>query len=192
MSIFNKLTLAHLPLPLTTVTIQMAFTVAALMLRPSELRWGGSDDIKRWALTVPLLFVGMLASSMVAMQYATLGTMVVCRNVSPLPTMAIEGMFRIPYVMTGRTLLSLLVIIGGVVLYEGNEISFSLAALLAISVNMVFAVRAAARPRAGAPRLGRVALTRPSPLAAGARAHHAAAPDGQQPGRPLKGHDDAA
>jgi len=140
MSIFNKLTLVALPLPLTTVSIQMAFTVLVLLLRPSELRWGNSDDIKRWACTVPLLFVGMLASSMVAMQFASLGTMVVCRNVSPLPTMLIEGMFRIPYVMTVRTILALLVIIGGVTLYESHEIRFSLVAIVAITINMVFAV----------------------------------------------------
>lgn len=140
MSIFNKLTLTHLPLPLTTVSIQMAFTVLVLMLRPSELRWGNSDDIKRWAFTVPLLFVGMLATSMIAMQYASLGTMVVCRNISPIPTMLIEGMFRIPYVMTVRTILSLLVIIGGVTLYEAHEIRFSFPALVAILINMVFAV----------------------------------------------------
>ncbi|KAJ1634433.1 hypothetical protein T492DRAFT_973675 [Pavlovales sp. CCMP2436] len=140
MSIFNKLALLHIPLPLTIVAIQMAFTTVTLLLRPSELRWGNSDDIKRWAYTVPLLFVGMLASSMVAMQFASLGTMVVCRNIAPIPTMLIEGMFRIPYVMTARTLLSLAVIIGGVALYEIHEIRFSVGALLAILVNMLFAV----------------------------------------------------
>jgi solute carrier family 35 protein len=140
MSIFNKLAVVHLPLPLTIVTIQMSFTVMTLLLRPSSLRWGNSDDIKRWAFTVPLLFFGMLASSMVAMQYASLGTIVVCRNIAPLPTMFIEGMFRIPFVMTSRTVLSLLVIVAGVSLYEAHEIRFSSSALVAILVNMVFAV----------------------------------------------------
>jgi len=140
MSIFNKLTVINLPLPLTIVAVQMAFTVASLLCTPSLLSWGSTEDLKRWGLTVPLLFVGMLASSMIAMQFASLGAIVVCRNVAPIATMLIESMFRIPFVLTTHTVLSLLTIVGGVCMYEANDLSFSFGGICAILVNMVFAV----------------------------------------------------
>jgi len=96
--------------------------------------------VRRWALTVPFLFVGMLASSMLAMQFSTLGTIVVCRNVAPIATMLIEGMFRIPFVISTHTVLALLTIVLGVVIYEATDIQFSPAGITAILVNMLFAV----------------------------------------------------
>lgn len=141
MSIFNKLAVVHLPLPLTIVAIQMAFTVLALLLlQRSALSFGSRRDVARWGLSVPLLFVGMLATSMLAIQYASLGTIVVCRNVAPLFTLAIERCFRAPFVSSAHTLASLCVIVTGVTLYELTEVSFSLAGMAAIAANMAFAV----------------------------------------------------
>jgi hypothetical protein len=140
MSIFNKMAVVHVPLPLTIVALQMGFTVASLLLRPSLLTCGSALDVRRWALTVPLLFVGMLASSMLAMQYASLGTIVVCRNVAPIATMLIEGCFRIPFQSSGHTVAALLTIVAGVALYESGDLGFSAVGMGAILVNMVFAV----------------------------------------------------
>mmetsp|Transcript_19977 Transcript_19977/g.58991 ORF Transcript_19977/g.58991 Transcript_19977/m.58991 type:complete len:311 (-) Transcript_19977:244-1176(-) len=140
MSIFNKLAVMNLPLPLTIVVLQMVFTVASLGCSPSVLRYGSADDLRRWSFTVPPLFVGMLASSMLAMQFSTLGTIVVCRNVAPIFTMLIEGMFRIPFVSTAHTILSLITIVAGVAIYEANDLKFSFVGTGAIMVNMVFAV----------------------------------------------------
>lgn len=140
MSIFNKLAVNHFPVPLTLVSIQMLFTVVVVLCQPSKLTYGGREDITRWSTTVPPLFVGMLATSMVAMQYSTLGTIVVCRNIAPIPTMLVESMFRIPFVISGHTILALLTIIVGVIVYEANDISFSALGVIAIIVNMIFAI----------------------------------------------------
>ncbi|KAG8462849.1 hypothetical protein KFE25_001622 [Diacronema lutheri] len=140
MSIFNKLAVVHTPLPLTIVTVQMAFTVLTLLPNRSALTYGSARDVTRWAVTVPLLFVAMLASSMLALQYATLGTIVVCRNVAPIATMLIERCFRVPFAATAHTVGALSIIVVGVALYERGDVAFSPAAMCAIALNMVFAV----------------------------------------------------
>ena len=51
-------------------------------------------DVVRWALSVPFLFVIMLASSMFALDRASMGAIVVFRNVAPLITLAVERMLQ--------------------------------------------------------------------------------------------------
>ena len=99
MSIFNKLAVQALGLPIAIVVIQMGFTVVTCAASPSSIHIGSLRDALRWGLTVPILFAAMLVSSMIAMQYNTLGTVVVFRNIAPLITLAIESMFRIPMVV---------------------------------------------------------------------------------------------
>jgi solute carrier family 35 protein len=140
MSVFNKLAVAALPLPITLVVVQMLFTVLTLAVRPSAVKVGSRRDALRWGLTVPLLFAAMLVSSMFAMEHNTLGTVVVFRNVAPLFTLLIERMFRVPMKVTRDTVLSLVAIVLGVVLYHYHSIGFSRIGLVAICLNMSFAV----------------------------------------------------
>ena len=77
---------------------------------------------------------------MIAMEHNTLGTIVVFRNVAPLFTLFIERMFRVPMVVSGETIGALLSIIVGVILYHFHALGFTTIGLLAICLNMVFAV----------------------------------------------------
>lgn len=44
----------------------------------------------RWSLSIPWLFTLMLASSMLALDHASMGAIIVVRNIAPIVTMAIE------------------------------------------------------------------------------------------------------
>ena len=77
---------------------------------------------------------------MIAMEHNTLGTIVVFRNVAPLFTLLIERMFRIPMQVSLETVGALLSIVVGVVLYHFHAIGFTRLGLLAICLNMAFAV----------------------------------------------------
>ena len=140
MSVFNKLAILALPLPITLVIIQMVFTCASIGASWRSVHIGSRRDALRWGLSVPLLFSAMLVSSMVAMEHNTLGTVVVFRNVAPLFTLLIERMFRVPMQVSRSTVSSLLLIVAGVVMYNWNSIALSRVGLAAIVCNMVFAV----------------------------------------------------
>jgi drug/metabolite transporter (DMT)-like permease len=140
MSIFNKLAITALPLPITLVLIQMVFTVATTLAGWRAVHIGSRRDALRWGCTVPVLFNAMLVSSMYAMRHNTLGTISVFRNVAPLITLCIERAFRVPIEIDRDTILSLLAILVGVVLYHFTAIHISSLGLTAICVNIVFAV----------------------------------------------------
>lgn len=62
MSVFNKLAVRVLPLPITLVCVQMVFTIVSVGCRPKSVHIGSLRDALRWGLTVPLLsFAAMLA-----------------------------------------------------------------------------------------------------------------------------------
>lgn len=140
MSILNKLAVTALPLPVTLVVIQMAFTTATTLCGWRLIHIGSLRDALRWGCTVPLLFNAMLVSSMFAMRHNTLGTIAVFRNIAPLFTLAIERVFRVPIEVDGPTIASLLTIVLGVGIYHAASIQFSRVGLTAIGVNIVFAV----------------------------------------------------
>ena len=140
MSVFNKLAIQSMPLPVTLVCIQMLFTILSIASQPKSVHIGSMRDALRWGLTVPMLFAAMLVSSMVAMEYNTLGTIVVFRNIAPLFTLFIERMFRVPMKNSNETVASLLTIVVGVILYHSKGVAFSAAGLAAICLNMTFAV----------------------------------------------------
>ena len=80
MSVFNKLAVNALPLPITLVIIQMAFTVGVLALSWKTVRVGSWRDALRWG---PFLF-RRCSCRHVAFEHNTLGTVVVCRNIAPM------------------------------------------------------------------------------------------------------------
>jgi len=142
MMIINKMVLRSIHLPITVVMIQMAFTVVCLCLVPCGLHFGSLKDVIRWSMTVPWLFAAMLASSMLALRYSSMGAIVVVRNMAPLISLCIEGL------VTGEkieidtwTLASLLVVLAGVVLYVSHDIAFSAYGMGCMFFNLAFGVR---------------------------------------------------
>ena len=85
MLVFNKLVLRRIRgIPITIVMIQMAFTVMCIVAMPWNVHFGCLRDVLRWSLTIPVLFTAMLASSLLALDHASMGAIIVVRNVAPV------------------------------------------------------------------------------------------------------------
>lgn len=140
MMIINKMVLRALPLPMTVVMIQMATTVIWLCVTSTTLHFGSVRDLMRWALSIPILFTFMLASSMLALDLASMGAIVVFRNIAPLITLAIERALQEKIELDVATILAMATIVGGVLLYALNDINFSLLGLACVTFNMIASV----------------------------------------------------
>jgi len=142
MMIFNKLTLQAVHLPIALVVIQMSFTALVLLGVPSmraSIQYGTWRDAIRWARVIPPLFAVMLASSMIALRHASMGAVVVFRNIAPIPTLAVEALVGEHVQVDLPTVLSLLAALGGVVLYSRHDIEFSPKGALWMLLNMAAA-----------------------------------------------------
>lgn len=143
MMIFNKLALRVVHLPIALVLIQMVFTSLVLVGVPSfraSIRYGTWQDAIRWARVIPLLFAVMLASSMIALRHASMGAVVVFRNIAPIFTLAFEAVVSERTQVDLPTMLSLVAALGGVILYSRHDIEFSLKGFLWMLLNMGSAV----------------------------------------------------
>ena len=119
MTLLNKMAVSRAGAPLGILIFQMGITcVAALASRNVHLGKGSLT----WTVMVPPLFVAMMLSSMLALQYVSVGTFVVVRNLGPLISLPIEATLHPSSVACDvMTAVSLLGIFLGVVVYEGVE-----------------------------------------------------------------------
>ena len=140
MLVFNKMVLRAARLPITIVMIQMAFTVLVLCVVPCGLHFGSMRDVLRWSLSIPILFTLMLATSMLALDHATMGAIIVVRNIAPIVTMVIERLWGEKIEITFWVATSLLYVVGGVALYTYADLSFSYTGMAYMMGNMVSAV----------------------------------------------------
>ena len=65
------------------------FLLATHAAQP-HLHFGSARDVRRWAVSIPWLFAAMLATSMLALEHASMGAFVVMRNVTPFIALACE------------------------------------------------------------------------------------------------------
>lgn len=124
MMLVNKQVVRVYRSPVTILDLQLIFTVAVLgSVFWWTLHFGSKRDVWRWISVVPLLYAGMLTTSMVAQLYASVGLQVVIRNLGPLVTLPIERVFNEPIVADKYTWLSLCGILAGIVLYMWQSLS---------------------------------------------------------------------
>ena len=144
MLIVNKLALNALPLPFVVLTLQMAFAVVALCCAPCYLRFGSLQDVLRWCRGIPWLFAGMLGSSMLALNFASMAALVVVRNMGPLLALPIERAYQEKIAVSVRSVAAMVVILAGVVLYMYNDVTLDPAnaalGLLYMFINLVLAI----------------------------------------------------
>ncbi len=143
MMIVNKLALKAMPLPLTLVAIQTAFTAAALLACAPciTLHYGSRRDAWRWARSVPLLFVAMLVTSMLALHHASMGAFVVVRNLSPLISLPIESSFTGEAITWDcATFTCLLVMLLGVSAYVANDVHSNPLGFVFMIINMTLGI----------------------------------------------------
>lgn len=124
MMLVNKQVVKVYQSPVTILDLQLIFTVAVLgTVFWWTLHFGSKRDVWRWISVVPLLYAGMLTTSMVAQLYASVGLQVVIRNLGPLVTLPIERVFNEPIVADQWTWASLIMILFGIVLYMWQSLS---------------------------------------------------------------------
>ena len=140
MLVVNKLVLRAARLPITIVMIQMAFTVLCLVIFPCGLRFGSLRDVMRWSLSIPILFTLMLASSMLALDHATMGAIIVVRNIAPIVTMVIERLTGEFIQVSYWVMASLVYVVAGVALYTSADVAFSSVGMAYMLGNMIAAV----------------------------------------------------
>ena len=143
MMLVNKQVTMRFGTPLTIVGIQMAFTVAVLgSCFFSTLHFGSRRDAIRWARTISPLYALMLGTSMIALQFSSVGTMTVARNIAPLVSLPIEAAFQEKIETTMWTWASLLYILVGVLIYLSVDVGVgtSTVGMGFVLLNMIAAV----------------------------------------------------
>lgn len=143
MMLVNKQVTMRFGTPLTIVGIQMAFTVAVLgSCFFSTLHFGSRRDAIRWARTISPLYALMLGTSMIALQFSSVGTMTVARNIAPLVSLPIEAAFQEKIETTMWTWVSLLYILVGVLIYLSVDVGVgtSTVGMGFVLLNMIAAV----------------------------------------------------
>jgi len=152
MTVFNKVALVAVPLPLVLVTLQMGVTVLLVLLWNAfavavggrawnGIKAGSRRDVLRWA-PVSVLFAGSLYTFTAALHYSTLGAVITWRNLAPLPTMLVECccFSHARYRATCSSIVGLLVIFVGVAIYGFADSQFSVLGTSLVVINTVVVV----------------------------------------------------
>lgn len=96
MNLTNKVVASAFHLPCSTTVVQMVFGASVLGSFGTCLGWlrfGSREDYSRWAI-VSLVWGLNLATGMISMQHASLGLVMVMRNLAPLITFFVECLFQ--------------------------------------------------------------------------------------------------
>lgn len=140
MMVFNKLAVTVFPLECTLVAMQMAFTALVMLVCCwGTIHIGSMKDLMRWCIVVPF-FTGMLLSSMFALSHASMTTVVTFRAISPLVALCIERFYPNPLRVTRGIVLSIVVMIGGAMIYAGHMQKADFGALVWLLLNNFFAI----------------------------------------------------
>jgi len=149
-SVFQKLAVTAMPLPLFLVAIQVFATLLLLIPFTHTIKMGTYDEMLKF-MPISFCFFVMLTGSMVAYQYCTLGTIVVVGSISPLLTLFIEYACFDNHktVITWHTLVSLIVTVIGVCLYGSykSEIEAQLIGMVALVTKILVAIYYQTRQR---------------------------------------------
>jgi multidrug transporter EmrE-like cation transporter len=143
MNMLNKVCVAMTAAPSTLTTIQMAFTVAVTMaFSGREVLQADRRKAFRWMI-VPVMYAGMLNSSLLGYKYLTLSLVTVFRNLAPLLTMCVEGLVMEPEhrpTVTLPMVASLLMMVAGAVVYSQGLVGATWVGLVMVVLNTVLAL----------------------------------------------------
>ena len=140
MTLLNKLAVSSTEAPFGILLVQLLFTILAVLASEGRKLRFGRGTLK-WAVIVPPLFLLMLCSSMVALQYVSVGAFVVIRNLGPMFTLAIETTLHSPdnLVCDAGTVISLVSTVIGVVVYQMERIEWPGLGVVLLLGNLVIA-----------------------------------------------------
>jgi len=143
MHMLNKVTVALTGAPSTLTTVQMAIAVILTMvLNGQEVLTADRKKLMYWCV-VPLMYAGMLNSSLMGYQYLSLSLVTVFRNLAPLVTIAVENTVmdvehrqKITMPIVG----ALLMMIAGAVVFNHGQAESTWIGLGMITVNTLMAI----------------------------------------------------
>jgi GDP-mannose transporter len=143
LTLFNKLAILAFPAPNSLLLFQNGATVLLLLLvtHITPDRFGGSlplitfSVVRSW-LPLTLLFVGMLGSSLLALQNVSSVTLIVFRNLCTLVVAFFERLF-LGLEINSLAAISLVGILCGAFLYALNDIQFSVIGYIWLIVNVI-------------------------------------------------------
>ena len=132
----NKLALAHLPLPSVVSFVQIVSSTAIVMLlqlsggaKVGPFSWGAFRAYGLYAL----VFVFAILTNMQALSQANVETIIVFRACSPIAVAVVEWFFMDRALPSVRSMLSLLGIVAGAVVYCLSDSQFKLNGMAAYS-----------------------------------------------------------
>ena len=121
----NKVIMHEIGHPLGVVSIQMmgasGLCANAACVWPSQVNFGKSIQRRRWVLTVPILFVAMLVTSMLSIQHASIGAVIIGRNLNPVFTLLVELFVQRRVAITKRIAAAHVLILTGVFVYASYD-----------------------------------------------------------------------
>jgi len=117
MMVFNKLAVTIFPYMCTLLAMQMAFTVLCLLLFAfKSVQIGSFHDAVRWSRVAPF-YLGMLATSLLALKAAPMSLVITFRVFAPVCALLIEQFFPDPLRVNKWMILSIGGMCAGAFLY---------------------------------------------------------------------------
>mmetsp|Transcript_75440 Transcript_75440/g.219135 ORF Transcript_75440/g.219135 Transcript_75440/m.219135 type:complete len:332 (-) Transcript_75440:69-1064(-) len=141
MMVFNKLAIGAFPAACTLTAIQMLVSsVLLLAFARSSIHIGSWQDVWRWCMVVPL-FVGMLLTSLLALEHAPMSLVIAFRGTSPILALAVERLYPEPLRVSARMVAAMVAMCLGVALYcRDMQWAESRDGVLWVMLNSLFAV----------------------------------------------------
>lgn len=143
MHVLNKSLVVELETPGCITLMQLMVSVLAFSATtPAKLSQVSIRQLQYWLL-VPTLFAGMLCTGFYTNEYFSLSLLMIIRNLSPLIVLPVE-MAVMPAgkrpIVTGRVLVSIVIMIAGTLVYCGGTEALSVIGLMFALLNMFLGV----------------------------------------------------
>jgi len=124
--------------PATSLLIILLMLIASVFLlvfefrRMSFQRWG---DLGKW-IAIPFFFAGILGTSLWALNYSTVSTVLILRSALPLLALGVDKAFlRSTMIITPRHIFCVVLVIGGSVIYTHWNVSITMYSIWLLMIN---------------------------------------------------------
>ena len=138
MTIGNKFLVSEFSVPLILSFIQVVGAIL-IILFPTffrQIKFETWYDVWRWSRSMSTTFLLILVSNMFAMKHISLGMQIVLRNLNPIITVIFDKWF-FDYNTKFYSLIALLSIVPGTILYAKGNFSYNYTGMFWISVNII-------------------------------------------------------
>lgn len=148
LNLVNKQAVIVFPCTSLLVVLQMLLAASVLFVfERRRMSFGKWSDLGKW-MVIPFFFAGIFITSLWALQQTTISTVLVLRNALPLLTIGVDKILlssdkialNSPVPSTTRHILSMLMVLGGTVVYTHWSMSVTLQSMWILSVNTLLII----------------------------------------------------